>query len=273
MLDWSEKELPTCVQADLLGINRSSIYYKPVLPSGQEVLIKNRIDEIYTGWPYLGYRRIHAVLLREDLKVSAPTVLKYMREMEICAIYPKPKTSIMNLENKKYPYLLRKLKIAYPNHVWGTDITYIRLKNGWMYLCAYIDWYSRYVIAWELSQTLEIEFVLEALNQALGIAVPEIMNSDQGSHYTSTKHTEPLLKKEVKISMDGVGRYRDNIFTERLWRSVKYENVYINNYETPRECRIGIREYFEDYNNFRPHQSLEYHTPSDIYFGKCKLKD
>lgn len=136
-----------------------------------------------------------------------------------------------------------------------------------------MDWYSRYVISWELSQTLEIEFVLEALNQALGTAVPEIMNSDQGSHYTSPKHTEPLLKKEVKISMDGLGRYRDNIFTERLWRSVKYENVYINNYETPRECRNGIREYFEDYNNFRPHQSLEYYTPSDIYFERHKLKD
>lgn len=271
LLEFIGKELPISVQTELLGINRTSIYYKPVPPSKEEIAVKHKIDAIYTAWPCFGYRRIWARLNTENYKISPITVLNYMREMGISAIYPGPNTSKRNTENKVYPYLLRNIQATHPNHIWGTDITYIRLKNGWMYLSAYMDWYSRYVISWELSQTLEIDFVLNALNSGLQIAKPEILNSDQGSHYTSPKHTEPLLALGVKISMDGRGRCMDNIFTERLWRSVKYENVYINNYEMPRECRTGIGGYFEGYNNYRPHQSLGYNTPSDVYFGKVKL--
>lgn len=272
LLEFEGKELPVSVQTDLLGINRTSIYYKPVPPSMEEIVIKHKIDEIYTAWPCFGYRRIHARLNTENYKISPITVLNYMREMGISAIYPGPNTSKKNLENKVYPYLLRNITALYPNHIWGTDITYIRLKSGWMYLSAYLDWYSRYVISWELSQSLEIDFVIEALNKGLQIAKPEIMNSDQGGHYTSPKHIEPLISLGVRISMDGRGRCMDNIFTERLWRSVKYENVYINNYETPRECRAGLSAYFEGYNNYRPHQSLGYRTPSEVYFGKAKLE-
>lgn len=267
MLDLVEKELPLNKQADLLSLNRSGIYYTPKPPSQKIVIIRHAIDEIYTKSPYYGYRKIYSKLRQREITVSPPTVLKHMQEMGIQAIFPKQNTSKPNKQNKIYPYLLKGIPAQQPNHIWGVDITYIRLSRGWMYLVAYLDWYSRYVVSWELDQTLEIDFVLEALYKALKVGMPKIVNSDQGSHFTSPKHTSILLSEDIRISMDGRGRFIDNIFTERLWRSVKYENVYINDYQSPREAIIGIGQYFQEYNYERPHQSLGYKTPAEVYFS------
>ena len=271
MLDWEESKLPLAVQADLLTLNRTSLYYKPREPSLAEVSIKHAIDRIYTDNPSWGSRTIAAILNREGFGTCRNTVAKYMREMGIAAVYPGPNLSRRNPEHKIYPYLLRNITASYPNHIWGTDITYIRLKTGWLYLTAQMDWFSRYVIAWELDHTLEIDFVLECLRRSLDIAIPEIANSDQGSHYTSPKYTDLLIEKGVKVSMDGRGRAMDNIFTERLWRTVKYQEVYLKDYETPREARQGLSKYFYTYNNYRPHQALKYLTPAEVYFGNYTL--
>ena len=189
-----------------------------------------------------------------------------MKELGLEAIYQKPNTSKAHPAHKIYPYLLRNIKAAYPDHVWGTDITYIRMQSGFMYLVAYLDWYSRYVVSWELSDTMEDEFVVQALKTGLRTSRPNIVNSDQGSQYTGSEYTSTLLKNDIKISMDGRGRCMDNIFTERLWRTVKYEDVYIKDYSTLRELRRGMNEYFIKYNTKRPHQSLGYKTPAEIYY-------
>ena len=194
-----------------------------------------------------------------------------MREMGLQAIYPGPKLSQPGPEHKVYPYLLRHVTASYPNHVWGTDITYIRLKQGFMYLVAILDWYSRYVVSWELDQTLQIPFVLTALDRALAEATPVIINSDQGSQFTSPQYLDRLLAAEVQISMDGRGRAMDNIFTERLWRSVKYEEVYLNEYLTPRQARQGLARYFHFYNYERPHQALADLTPAELYLSHLSL--
>lgn len=259
-------ELSLKTQADLLGLSRSSLYYRPKGPSAEEIAIKHRIDEIYTQHPIYGSRRIQAVLSREGRSISRPTVQKYMREMGIAGIAPGPNLSKRNPEHKIYPYLLRGLIIQHPNHVWGVDITYIRLTAGWMYLVAILDWFSRYVVAWALDQTLEIPFVLQAVDQALEINKPEIWNSDQGSHFTSPQYTQRLQAAEIRISMDGRGRALDNIFTERLWRSLKYEEVYLHDYTSPRQARLGIERYLNFYNHQRPHQALDYRTPAEVYF-------
>lgn len=265
MLDWQSTELSLTTQADLLSLNRSSLYYKPVPPSPEEIRIKHRIDEIYTQYPFLGSRRITAILNREEVKVHRNTVQKYMQEMGLAAIYPGPNLSKRNLQHRIYPYLLRGLTIDHVNQVWGIDITYIRLQSGWMYLVAILDWYSRYVIDWQLDQSLELPFVLETVSRALSACQPDIMNSDQGSHFTSPQYIELLKSSQVRISMDGKNRAVDNIFTERLWRSLKYEEVYLHEYTSPKEARRGIQRYFEFYNHYRPHQSLDYRTPASIY--------
>jgi putative transposase len=259
-------ELPLSRQAALLGLSRASLYYRPVGPSKREIELKHRIDEIYTAYPFYGYRRIHQQLRREGTHLNRKTVQSYMREMGLEAIYPGPNLSKRDLQHRIYPYLLKGLKITGPYQVFGTDITYIRLKHGWLYLVAIIDWYSRYVVSWELSDTLEIEFVLDATRAALAKGPPVILNSDQGSHFTSPQYTEIVLGAGVKVSMDGRGRALDNIFTERLWRSVKYECVFINELESPREARRLIGEYIEFYNNVRVHQSLDYRTPAEVHF-------
>lgn len=205
------------------------------------------------------------MLHQEGETVHRNTVQVYMRDMGLVAIYPGPNLSKRNLQHRTYPYLLRGLTIQRPNHVFGIDITYIRLKQGWMYLVAVLDWYSRYVVDWQLEQSLEIDFVLETVRRAMAVHKPEIFNSDQGSHFTSPQYTDLLKEAGVRISMDGRGRALDNIFTERLWRSVKYEEVYLNDYTTPREARKGISHYMDFYNNIRPHQSLNYRTPSTVY--------
>jgi len=266
MLEWEASEISLASQVELLGISRSSLYYEPVGPSEKEIAIKRRIDEIYTQHPIYGSRRMTAVLCREGREISRPTVQQYMREMEIAGIAPGPNTSCPSPEHKVYPYLLRGLKICRLNQVWGIDITYIRLRAGWMYLVAILDWFSRFVLAWELDQTLELPFVLLAVERAMTIGRPEIWNSDQGSHFTSPQHTQKLLSAQIQISMDGRGRAMDNIFTERLWRSVKYEEVYLHDYDSPREARQGIEHYLNFYNYERPHQSLDYSTPAEVHF-------
>jgi putative transposase len=258
--------MPLAIQAKLLSLSRSSLYYVSVEPSAREIAIKHRIDELYTAYPFYGSRKMTVVLCQEGMSVSRPTVQSYMRDMGIAGIAPGPNLSKRNQEHKVYPYLLRGLKIERPNQVWGIDITYIRLLDSWMYLVAILDWFSRYVVSWELDQTLEIPFVVRAVDCALEQAIPEIWNSDQGSQFTSPQYINRLLAADIRISMDGKGRVRDNIFTERLWRTVKYEEVYLNDYCSPREARQRVRGYFDFYNFERPHQSLDYRTPAQIYF-------
>lgn len=264
MLEKDHPELPLRVQAELLGISYSSLFYRPVPPSERELAIKRRIDELYTACPFYGSRKI-AVILRPEFGVSRPTVQAYMREMGISAVVPGPHTSKPAPEHQIYPYLLRGVTAEYPNHIWGMDITYIRLAHGWLYLTAVLDWYSRYILSWVLSQTLELDFVLTAVDNALLQATPEIWNSDQGSHFTSPRYLERLQNAAVKISMDGRGRAHDNIFTERLWRTIKYEEVYLHEYASPKEAYHQLARYIRFYNFERPHQALEYLTPAQIY--------
>jgi putative transposase len=265
MLESNAAELPLKTQAELLSLNRSGLYYHAVPPSVEEVAIKHRIDEIYTRWPFYGSRKIAVLLNQEEILVSRPTVQHYMREMGIAGIAPRPNTSKSTPQHTIYPYLLRNIPAQHPNHIWGIDITYIRLPGGWMYLVAILDWFSRFVVAWEIDQTLELPFVLTTVDRALQHATPTIWNSDQGSHFTSPQYLNRLLSANVQISMDGRGRALDNIFTERLWRSVKYEEVYLNDYPSPREARNSLMRYFNFYNFERPHQALDYRTPALAY--------
>jgi putative transposase len=267
MIDKTDPDLPVTCQTELLGLNRSSVYYQPVPPSPTEVLIKRRIDEIYTQWPFYGSRKI-TVELNKEMSINRKAVQRHMHEMGISAICPSPNLSQRRKAHPVFPYLLRNVTAAYPNHVWGIDITYIRLQTNWLYLVAVLDWHSRYVLSWELDQTLEMPFVLDAVERALLQATPNIWNSDQGSHFTSPQYIERLKRAQVQISMDGKGRALDNIFTERLWRSVKYEEVYLHDYAHPKEARQYLTLYFEFYNHQRIHQSLNYQTPAQVYFGK-----
>lgn len=251
----------------MLSISRRSLYYQPLPPPPEEVAIKHRIDELYTAHPFYGSRKL-SVLLEEDFgPINRKRVQRYMREMGIAAIAPGPNLSKRAIQHQIYPYLLRDLSAQAPNHIWGCDITYIRLRSDWLYLVAILDWFSRYVVSWMLSDTLELAFVLEALAQALGIATPQIWNTDQGSQFTSPHLIALLEVAGVQISMDGKGRAFDNIFTERLWRSLKYEEVYLADYGNLREARQGIDQYFQFYNNERPHQALKYRRPVDLYLG------
>lgn len=257
-------------QAELLDVSRSSFYYQPTVDT-EEIQAMNAIDEIYTKYPFYGSRKIMRDLNSDyQIKACRERVQRLMRIMGLEAIYPKKKLNFSagDKQHKKFPYLLKKLQIVKPNHVWGADITYIRLKNGFIYLTAIIDWYSRYILSWKLSPTLENTFCVQALEEALEIAVPEIHNSDQGVHYTAENYVSVLEGKEVQISMDGRGRCMDNIFTERFWRTVKYENVFIHEYENIDEARRGLAEYFPFYNEKRKHQSLDYLTPAQMYFPK-----
>lgn len=263
----AERTLALTTQADLLSLNRTSLYYQPVAPSPEEIALKHRIAEIYTRYPFYGSRKI-VVVLRPEFSVNRKAVQRHMREMGIAGMVPGLNLSKRRAEHQRYPYLLRNLKVTRPNQVWGIDITYIRLRAGWLYLVAVLDWFSRYVLSWELDQTLDMPFVLAAVQRALAQATPEIWNSDQGSHFTSSQYTDLLRAAQVQISMDGRGRALDNIFVERLWRSVKYEEVYLYDYGTPREARQGLTRYFEFYDHERPHQALAYRTPADVYFGR-----
>ncbi len=270
MMDWDGTELPITVQAALLSLNRSTLYYDSKEPGAFELHVKRKIDEVYTQYPFYGSPKITQTLRQPpyDLVVNHKRIERYMREMGIAGIRPGPNLSKRRLSDAIWPYLLRGLEITAPRQVYGIDITYIPQLYGWMYLVAVLDWFSRYVVAWELSETLEMPFVLEAVQRALTVAMPTIMNSDQGSHFTSTQYTDMLLKAGVQISMDGRGRAMDNIFTERLWRSVKYEEVYLHEYDSPRMTRGRLGWYFGFYNNTRIHEALGYRTPAKVFFGR-----
>jgi len=224
------------------------------------------MDEIYTEAPCYGSRKIKAALARRGYVVGLERVQALMRSMGLAAIYPKPKLSQRHPEHRVYPYLLRGVTTHRPNQVWATDITYIRLAHGWMYLVAVLDWFSRYVVSWAVSTTQDVLFCLDALEGALTKGTPEIFNSDQGSQFTSTAFTSQLKAHGIRISMDGRGRVFDNIFTERFWRSLKYEDVYLHDYQSVREGKYGIGRYIEFYNHTRLHQALNYQTPAEVHF-------
>ena len=269
MVDWNDPVFPVSVQAQMLSLNRSSLYYKPLPSSEWDLQLNRLIDITYTKHPEFGYRRITAWLEScYGFHADKKTVLSRMQEMGIQAVYPRQNTSKPNPASKIYPYLLKDVQASYPNHVWSIDITYIPIRKNWLYLTAIIDWYSRYVLSWTMNDTLEIPFVLEACKYALRDAKPSIMNSDQGSHFTSPKYINLFLEAGVLISMDHRGRAYDNIFIERFWRSLKYEDIYLKDYSYPREARLGIRKYMDFYNNKRPHQSLGYKTPAGVYFDR-----
>ncbi len=249
----------------MLNLNRSGLYYRLAGPSAEELALKRRIDELYTAHPFYGVRRISAQLRRDGVLVNHKAVARHMREMGLAGIGPGPNLSKRQQEHAVHPYLLRGVTASTAKHVWGIDITYIRLTRGWLYLVAVLDWYSRYIVSWELDQTLHIEFVLAATRRALEQAQPRIWNSDQGSHFTSPQYTGLLVAADVRISMDGRGRAHDNIFVERLWRTIKYEEVYLHEYTSPREARTGLEQYLEFYNHARLHQALGYRTPAEVY--------
>ena len=255
----------------MLGINRAALYYEPREISRRDREIMNLMDEEYTKHPFYGARKMKRFLKEKGYLVGRKHVGTLLRKMELEAIFPKPNLSKPNPKHKIYPYLLKGLKIERVNQVWSTDITYIRLREGFAYLVAVIDWYSRSVLSWRLSNTLEADFCVEALKEALlKYGKPEIFNTDQGSQFTSEKFTSELVDKKVLISMDGKGRAYDNIFTERLWRTVKYEDIYLRGYLNIKETKEGLKKYFEFYNKERYHQSLNYETPWQVYTKSLK---
>lgn len=254
-------------QCDLLGVNRAGLYYQPAGESEENLMLMRLIDEQYTRRPIYGSRRLVAWLRGQGHGVNRKRVARLMEGMGIQAIYPKPRLSQPGEGHKIYPYLLEGVEVTRVNQVWSTDITYIRMDGGFVYLVAVMDWFSRFVLSWSLSLTMEMDFCLEALDRALRHGRPEIFNSDQGSQFTSEKFTGKLEARKITVSMDGRGRCFDNIFVERLWRSLKYEEVYLKDYGSVAEARASIAGYFQFYNFERPHQSLDYQTPAGIYRG------
>ncbi len=255
-------------QCELLGVNRSSLYYKPVGQDTEELAFMRRMDELHLEHPFFGSRMMMHTLKGEGRVINRKRVQRLMRLMGLESTAPKPQTSKPAPEHPVFPYLLRKLKISRVNQVWAADITYIPMARGFAYLVAIIDWYSRRVLSWRLSNTLETSFCVEALHEALARhGHPEIFNTDQGSQFTDKDFTSVLLNRGIKVSMDGKGRYLDNIFVERLWRSLKYEEVYLYAYDSMHEARLGIARYMHFFNDKRPHQSLGYQTPARFYDG------
>jgi putative transposase len=253
-------------QCQLLGVNRSSYYYQPVAVSEEELRLLKQIDRIYTKCPFFGIRKMTHALKLEGFGVNHKRVQRLMGQLGLEALVPGPSTSKPHPEHQCYPYLLRGVKITHVNQVWSTDITFVPMMRGFCYLTAVIDWYSRYVLGFEVSDSLESTFCLEALHRALSEHRPEIFNTDQGSQFTSKAFTGLLQQQGIAISMDGRGRCFDNIFVERLWRTVKYEDIYLKDYQTLWQLDGGLQEYFDFYNTQRPHQSLDYRTPADVYF-------
>jgi putative transposase len=252
-------------QCELLGLHRSGLYYQTRAESADNLELMNLLDEQYTRAPFYGVRRMTAWLKQQGKEVNEKRVRRLLRAMGLQALYPKPRLSQAHRGRQVYPYLLRDVKIKAVDEVWSTDITYMRLVGGFIYLMAILDWYSRYVLEWEVSMTLDESFCVAALERALLKGKPEIFNTDQGSQFTSQSFTGKLLAEDIQISMDGRGRALDNIFVERLWRSVKYEEVYLKDYRNVLEARKGLGEYFEFYNRERLHQSLGYQTPEAVY--------
>jgi putative transposase len=252
-------------QCELLGLPRSSLYYQPAPESPEDLRLMGLIDREYTAHPFYGSRRMTAWLAEQGEAVNRKRVQRLMRRMGLEAIYPKPKLSAAGRGHRIYPYLLRAVAIERRDQVWSADITYVPLARGFMYLAAVIDWYSRYVLAWRLSNTLDGSFCLEMLEEALSRGRPEVFNTDQGVQFTAQAWTGRLESAGVAVSMDGRGRCLDNVFVERLWRSVKYEDVHLHGYEAVPELQRGLGRYFPFYNERRPHQSLAYRTPAAVY--------
>lgn len=252
-------------QCQLLGLNRAGLYYQASEESPENLQLMRLLDQYYTHHPFYGVVKMTEWLQTQHYQVNPKRVRRLLRKMGLMALYPKPNLSRAAAGHKVYPYLLRGVRIERVNQVWSTDITYVRLSKGFIYLVAIIDWFSRYVLSWELSVSLDTTFCMSALEKALLKEKPEIFNSDQGSQFTSQEFTERLCKEGIKISMDGRGRALDNIFVERLWRSVKYEEVYLKDYQSVKEAVTGLGRYFEFYNVERLHQSLGYRTPEAVY--------
>jgi putative transposase len=267
MIELDHTELSLRRQCQLLGLNRSTWYYQPAGESADNLQLMRLIDEQYLRTPFYGWPRMSAYLRRAGYEVNHKRVQRLMHKMGLQAIYPKPKTSLTGKGHTIYPYLLRGLEIVRPNQVWSTDITYVPMRQGFMYLVAVMDWFSRYVLTWQLSNTLDNYFCLEALQQALQKGQPEIFNTDQGAQFTADAYTDCLVRTGIQISMDGRGRALDNIFIERLWRSVKYEDIYLKDYAAVPELEAGLAGYFRFYNDERPHQSLDYRTPAEVHFA------
>jgi len=267
-IELNHPRIPVARQCHLLGLGRSSWYYRAQRDGAAQHAdeqIMRLIDRQYTLTPFYGVLSMRDHLRQMGQVINAKRVRRLIRLMGLEAIYPKPRTSVNNSENKVYPYLLRGMKIDKPDQVWSTDITYIPMRRGHAYLVAVMDWFSRYVLSWELSITMDVSFCISALKQALSLGVPEIFNSDQGSQFTSAPFTQVLLDAGVRISMDGRGRALDNVFIERLWRSVKYEEVYLRDYQTPAEAVCGLARYFAFFNFGRPHQALAGRTPAQVH--------
>jgi len=264
-----EHKLSVVRQCELLGLARSGVYYQPRPVSAEDLALMRRIDELHLEHPFAGARMLRDILRDEGDLVGRKHVATLMRKMGIEALYRKPNTSRRHAAHPVYPYLLRNMSVDRPNQAWAADITYIPMARGFMYLFAVIDWYSRRVLAWRLSNTLTTDFCLEAVTEAITrYGVPEIFNTDQGCQFTSAEFTGLLLQHGIQISMDGKGRWVDNVFVERLWKSVKYENVYLHAYDSVSEVKAGLSWYFSFYNQRRPHRSLDGQTPDAIYFGR-----
>ncbi|WP_421864797.1 IS3 family transposase [Motiliproteus sp.] len=271
MIDRTHK-LPITQQAKLLSISRGSVYYKPKPLSSETQGLMNRIDRLHLELPFAGSRMLRDLLRREGYPVGRKRVASLMKLMGIEALYRKPKTTQRHPGHKVYPYLLRNIAITRANQVWAMDITYIPMARGFVYLAAVIDWHSRRVLSWKLSTTMDVHFCLDAVEEALEKhGAPEIMNTDQGSQFTSLAFTEMLKENNIRISMDGKGCWRDNVFVERLWRSVKYEEVYLHAYDTVSAARAGLDRYFRFYNSRRPHSNLDRKTPDEVYFNHPPL--
>jgi putative transposase len=254
-------------QCELLDINRSSFYLHPAAESEENLRLMRLIDQQFLKTPFYGSRRMRASLERSGETVNRKRVQRLMAQMGLEAIFPRPRTTITGADARVYPYLLRDRELTRVDEVWSSDITYVPMRHGFMYLTAVIDWYSRYVLSWRLSNTLEGRFCLEALEEALSMGRPEIFNTDLGSQFTSQEYTGRLEEAGIAVSRDGRGRALDNVFVERLWRSVKYENIYIYNYENVIDLESGLTAYFWFYDEERLHQSLDYRTPAEVYRG------
>ena len=271
MIDRSH-DLPIARQARELGISRLSVYYLPRSVPPADLALMRRIDELHLEYPFAGSRMLRALLAGEGIVVDRLHVATLMKRLAIEAIYRRPNTSKPALGHKIYPYLLRRLPVTRPNQVWAMDITYIPMARGFVYLAAVVDWFSRRVLSWRLSITMQADFCIEAVEEAIGwFGKPEIFNTDQGSQFTSIDFTKVLMAEGIKISMDGRGAWRDNVFVERLWKSVKYEEVYLRAYETVSHARASIGRYLKFYNGRRPHSSLGRRTPDHAYFNRPLL--
>jgi putative transposase len=272
MIEPGKKNMAVSRQCQIIGLSKTAYYYhkRPLNPEMKKLL--DAVDEIYTKTPFYGTRKIGKELRKRGFEAGRMRIRSLMNLLGVEAIYPKRRLSIPNKEHRKYPYLMRGVSVTRPNQVWCADITYIRLAHGFVYLVAVLDWYSRHVMAWQLSTTLDANFCLEALREALRHGTPEIFNVDQGAQFTSREFLDVLEEKGIKISMDGTGRAFDNIFVERFWRSLKYEEVYLKSYESVWDCRWSLKRYMEFYNQERIHQSLEYRTPAEVHFSTREQK-